>query len=198
MLVVYDKLGDTYTTYQSYYGVSDLDVFNGDVFNKFKSSIHSVNSTTFGFSKHSNDWTGCRKQMLYLLQNLIIYWNKMTRLSNSFQDLLLLKNEFRVATAREPAHGRGLTGFPRASRERMNFRLLFHEKLETSSLHRSCFACIFPACPAVMGDAFFSLLIFTIFFCNRKKVWLKKLSWQTDTNAKNLTGDKKPSGIQKT
>lgn len=72
--LVYKLVGDTYTTYQSSFGVSDLDVFNGDVFDKFKSGIHSVNSTTFGFSKHSNDWTvESKAAMLYLLQNLIIY-----------------------------------------------------------------------------------------------------------------------------
>jgi hypothetical protein len=64
--VVY-KSGDMYTTYQSYYGVSDLNVFNGDVLDKFKSSIHSssVNSTTFGFNKHSNDWTVESKCFIY-------------------------------------------------------------------------------------------------------------------------------------
>jgi len=60
--VVY-KSGDMYTTYQSYYGVSDLDVFNGDVFDNIHSS--SVNSTTFGFSKHSNDWTIESKCFIY-------------------------------------------------------------------------------------------------------------------------------------
>ena len=65
--VVY-KFGDTYTTYQSYYGVSDLDVFNGDVsnsiFDKFRNGI-PVNSATFGFSLGLHDWTVDSKCFMY-------------------------------------------------------------------------------------------------------------------------------------
>lgn len=58
-LVVY-KLGTTYTTFQAYYGVSDLLVFDCDVttsiFGKINSGNISMNSTSFGFTKSSNPW----------------------------------------------------------------------------------------------------------------------------------------------
>jgi hypothetical protein len=58
-LVVY-KLGTTYTTFQAYYGVSDLLVFDCDVttsvFGKIYSGNISMNSTSFGFTKSSNPW----------------------------------------------------------------------------------------------------------------------------------------------
>lgn len=58
-LVVY-KLGTTYITFQAYYGVSDLDVFDRDVttniFGKINSGNISMNSTSFGFTKSSNPW----------------------------------------------------------------------------------------------------------------------------------------------
>lgn len=58
-LVVY-KLGTTYTTFQAYYDVSDLLVFDCDVttsiFGKINSGNISMNSTSFGFTKSSNPW----------------------------------------------------------------------------------------------------------------------------------------------
>ena len=54
------KLGTTLITFQAYYGIASLDVFDGDVtssiFDKITSGNISMNSTSFGFTKSSRDW----------------------------------------------------------------------------------------------------------------------------------------------